>query len=308
LAYSEILTFGIFGEMEEKEVNISARGLKNITKLRIEKDFTFIVGEHHDNCSCFIAEFLSPRISHLRSNDVTMKELVIETEDPEMLFESILSIGFGSTLCVKEETFSFFVSIARELCNWELYFGLHSVFNKDLNISTFCREFGDCEMNEDFPDRGIEFVSSHFYEIDSSFLNEFPISILIRILSNSSLQIESEDSLYKMIRCQIESKSSFIESFSFIRFEYLSIDSIKDFISWSCEYFEQFEQFFSIDVWTAICNRLCSSVYVKMQNQNHDSRYCYKSIHFVPQSDRPLCGIISYLTSEHCGMFRTTEL
>jgi hypothetical protein len=34
-----------------------------------------------------------------------MKEFVLETEDPGMLFESIFSIGFGSTLLVQEETF-----------------------------------------------------------------------------------------------------------------------------------------------------------------------------------------------------------
>jgi hypothetical protein len=35
---------------------------------------------------------------------------------------------------------------------------------------------------------------------------------------------------------------------------------------------------------------------------NSDSaQSCDKSIHFIPQSDHPLCGIISYLTSKHCG-------
>jgi hypothetical protein len=89
-----------------------------------------------------------------------------------------------------------------------------------VKVCEFCKECGDGEGNKDFPDRGIEFVSSHFCEIDSSFLNGLPISILIRILSDSSLHIESEDSLHKMIRCQIESTSGFIELFSFIRFEY----------------------------------------------------------------------------------------
>jgi hypothetical protein len=124
-----------------------------------------------------------------------------------------------------------------------------------------------------------------------------------------------------MIRFQLESKSHFIELFSFVRFEYLSIDSIEDFISWSCEYFARFEQFLSKDVWIAICCRLCLSVDVESQSQSsspsHNPRYCDqslhfirqsdssqscdKSLHFVPQSDSPLCGIISYLTSQHGG-------
>jgi hypothetical protein len=44
-----------------------------------------------------------------------MNEFLLETKDPGRLFEDILSIGFGATICVNEETFSFFVSIAREL-------------------------------------------------------------------------------------------------------------------------------------------------------------------------------------------------
>jgi hypothetical protein len=186
-----------------------------------------------------------------------MQEFVIETEDSGMLFESILLLGFGSTLCVNQETFSLFVSIAVELFNAESYFVLCEVLNKNVKVCEFCKEFGDCEVNKDFPDREIEFVWSDCCEIDSSFLNGLPISILIRILSNSSLQIKSENSLYKMIHCQIELKSGFMELSSFIRFESLSIDSIEDFISWNCESFDRFEQFFSVDVWSAICCRLC---------------------------------------------------
>jgi hypothetical protein len=121
-----------------------------------------------------------------------------------------------------------------------------------------------------------------------------------------------------MIRCQLESKSHFVELFSFIRFEFLSIDSIENFISRSCEYFTRFEQFLSVDVWSAICHRLCLSVDVENQGQSQSqnprncdkslhfirksdsSQSCDKSFHFVPQSDSPLCGMISYLTSQ-CG-------
>jgi hypothetical protein len=78
--------------MGEKEVSIGTRGLRKLRTSRIEKDFTFIVGEHHYNCPWFIAEFLSPRVSDLRSKDVTMNEFVIETKDPGKLFENILSL------------------------------------------------------------------------------------------------------------------------------------------------------------------------------------------------------------------------
>jgi hypothetical protein len=174
---------------------------------------------------------------------------------------------------------------------------LHDVFDENLSISKFCKEFEDCEMTDDFPERAIEFLSSQFFEIDSSFLKGLPISILIRILSNSSLKVETEDSLYKMIRSQNESNFHFRELFSFVRFEFLSIESIQDFILWRCDNFESFEQFFSLNVWIAICGRLCVSVDIQSPIQ----RYCVKCLHFIPQSASPLVGIIFYLTSQPGG-------
>jgi hypothetical protein len=79
--------------MGEKELNITARGLRNLNKSMIKNDFTFIVGDHHYHCPWFLAEFLSHRVSQLGSVDITMNEFVIETQDPETLFESILSLG-----------------------------------------------------------------------------------------------------------------------------------------------------------------------------------------------------------------------
>jgi hypothetical protein len=119
-------------------------------------------------------------------------------------------------------------------------------FEENLNVSQFYKDFYDFEIPDNFPDRVIEFLSSHFSEFNSSFLTGFPISILIliRILSNPSLELKNEDSLYKMIRYQMESNLGFAELFSFVRFEFLSVESIEDFISWSCENFESFEHFF----------------------------------------------------------------
>jgi hypothetical protein len=104
-----------------------------------------------------------------------------------------------------------------------------------------------------------------------------------------------------MIRCRIESDSSFIELFSFVRFEFLTIESIEDFNSWSCDHFECFEQFFSFVLWTSICRRLCLCLSLSVDVKCPTERYHFKRLHFVPQSDNPLSGIISYLTSQHCG-------
>jgi hypothetical protein len=132
--------------MGEKELNISTRGLGNLKKSRIVNDFTFIVGDHHYDCPWFVAEFVSLRVSQLRSIHLTMNEFLIETEDPGNLFEFVVSLGWGSPIFMNESSFSFFVSISLELCNRELYFHLHDVFDENLSISNFCKEFEDCEI------------------------------------------------------------------------------------------------------------------------------------------------------------------
>jgi hypothetical protein len=123
----------------------------------------------------------------------------------------------------------------------------------------------------------------------------------MRILSNPSLILETEDSLYKMIRSQNESNVNCGKLFSFVRFEFLSIESIQDSISWSCDNFESFEQFLSLNVWIAICGRLCFSVDVGADVECSIQRYYVQCLHFIPESASPFAGIISYWTSQHGG-------
>lgn len=45
----------------------------------------------------------------------------------------------------------------------------------------------------------IEFISSHFYEIDRSEFKKFKIEIIEEVVKNDKLKIENEDSLLKFI-------------------------------------------------------------------------------------------------------------
>jgi hypothetical protein len=99
-----------------------------------------------------------------------------------------------------EENRSFIVSIARELWNFELYFEMYDLFDENVTVSEFCREFACFETAEHLPDRAIDFLSSHFFEFDSSFLSGLPISTQITIISNSSFQFSSKNLLYRHIR------------------------------------------------------------------------------------------------------------
>jgi hypothetical protein len=283
--------------MKESAVKLSSSGMANITKSRMENDFTFIVGGRRHSCPWFVAEFLSPKVSRVHSVDITVSEIDIEVQDVNNEFESILSLGFGSSLSVARENRLFLLSIARELNNWELYFSVHELSEENFIISEFCQQFDDWKQIECLSERAAAFLASHFFELDSSFLRELPISALSQILSNPSLQLESEDLLYKLIQNQLELKPEWSELLCHIRFDLLSTKSIEHFISWSLDHFCEFQEFFCLDLWTALCRYLSQAVAAKLA---HERYHCRGQL-FSPACDGSLEGIIAHLTQKHGG-------
>jgi hypothetical protein len=75
--------------------SLSANRLQRLDQVNHERDFTFIVGDERHSCPSFVAEFLSPRVTSLRSQDITIDEFSIETADPGHQFENLLSIAVG---------------------------------------------------------------------------------------------------------------------------------------------------------------------------------------------------------------------
>jgi hypothetical protein len=51
-----------------------------------ETDFTFIVGVTRYSCPSCVAEFLSPWVTSLRAQEITIDEFTIDTDDPNDYF------------------------------------------------------------------------------------------------------------------------------------------------------------------------------------------------------------------------------
>jgi hypothetical protein len=62
-------------------VSLSVKGLQNLEAVNHERDFAFVGGEGRYPCPSLVAEFLSRRVASLCSQDSTIPELSIETED-----------------------------------------------------------------------------------------------------------------------------------------------------------------------------------------------------------------------------------
>jgi hypothetical protein len=102
-------------------LSLSAKGLQRLETVNHEKDFAFIVGDLRYPCPSLVAEFLSPRITALRSQDSTIDEFAVKTEDPEHWFEILMSVGFGKDISLLPPQIRFVRSVAGELWNSELF-------------------------------------------------------------------------------------------------------------------------------------------------------------------------------------------
>jgi hypothetical protein len=80
-------------------------------------------------------------------------------------------------------------------------------------------------------DDGIPDIASEFYRLDDPQLDQIPLSVLYHILCHPSLTISSEAALYSYLSSRLSADPERWALFQFLRFEYLPLDSISDFVS-----------------------------------------------------------------------------
>jgi hypothetical protein len=276
------------------EIALSAKGLRNLPKNVYENDFTFIVDKSCYHCPSFLASFLSPRICRLQMKDPTLREFHIETDDPTDLFETILEVCYGSSFRVCENI-SFFKSIFCELGNRELYEQLFGQFSDDLTILNVVDRLEFLFSTNESCEREIEFCSSHFYEIDSKTISSLSFELISSIISNSSIRLKDEESLYELISFRQNEDSQFSSLYSHIRFEYLSTTSMSSFIQLITNSFD----FLTFPIWCSLCSRLSLSVLIDCSNDRFFDEYSSVVCPFQPPLN--LDGLISYLTKRFGG-------
>jgi hypothetical protein len=187
-----------------------------------------------------------------------------------------------------------------ELWNRELYEQIFDEIDSDLTLFNVLDRIQFLDSMNESCEREIEFCSSHFYEIDFSSIFSIPIELISNILSSKSLQLEDEESLYEIISSKSKSKqnenSQFFSLFEFVRFEYLSTNSIESFIEMINASFD----FLTFPIWRSLCHRLSLSVSIDFSNDRFvDKRCCV--CRFDPNSNSKQDGIISYLTKRFGG-------
>jgi hypothetical protein len=237
-------------------LSLSATGLQRLEEINHEKDFAFIVGDKRYPCPSFVAEFLSPRVSSLRSQDITIDEFSIETADPGHQFGILLSIGFGRAVSLTREAMGFVRSVCGELWNSEL-------FDKTLNHDEDEISGEELKARLDFlsgvdgsRDWDISAVASHFNEISASDVGHLSPSLLDSILRHPSLVVVDEDFVFDIIHRFASEDLSYFGLLELVRFEFLSAECMTRAIQFVSDSFESL----TFGIWSSLGRRLNLSV------------------------------------------------
>jgi hypothetical protein len=233
-------------------LSLSANGLQRLETIDHAKDFTFIVGGRRYLCPSFVAEFVSPRVSSLRSVDITIDELSLETQDPDHQFGLVLSIGFGREVVLSEREIRFVRSVCGELWNSELF------------ELTFSHEKGKSQGEDlkaglsllsgdgDNFEWKIPIIASHFHEFSVSDFDHINRRFLEGILNDSKLVLQDEDSLFEIIHQLASEDFSYFGLLEYIRFEFVSPECMKRAFEFISNSFDSI----TFGIWTSLEHRL----------------------------------------------------
>jgi hypothetical protein len=272
------------------QIALSARGLERAAPVG-QTDFTIVTGAAQFHCTKFQAAFISPVIADLLTTDPTIERFNIEGVRLESSSQSILGDLLHTGSCDMCESASDLDAELFKLCsslrNSEL---VQQVFEiryqkEEMNLSNCIdRIQGKLSLQLKWSEE-LEFIASHFYELDRSSFVDFSIETIEEILMQEWLQISSEDSLLEYL-ISLGSKGKAL--LCHVRYDNLSAEGVCRFLS-NITYSD-------IDsrLWDSICYRLRHPIVLE-PNDWLRSRVGKRF-----ESTTPWSGILAHLTSV-CG-------
>lgn len=287
---------------------------KDIPFDKYQKDFSFIVDGKKHFTSRIIADILSPKIRNLHYTDESIDEFYINTDksSSEMVgedyFEEFLQLCTFDNKKLNPEFQELFSQYFYKLGNIDEYFRIQSDFlalltpenaiDRLLKVQKIANSNSD-EFNhqQDFMQKLISFIASHFEEFDKENLKRLSIDFIEEIIQADSLKIADEDSLLQFLIEVYEENPSCSFLFENVIFSNVTEKVLKEFIN-----------VFSIEnlnsqIWSSICRRLFKS---KLKNKLNckPSRYIEKVPNFKefkPGEGNEFNGIMRYLTEKTGG-------
>jgi hypothetical protein len=164
--------------------------------------------------------------------------------------------------------------LSREFGNSNLYSSLLEHFDNDFIRSQLHDSTNLNLFNDDLIGR----IVSKVYGLTRSELEAIPVSVLFHLLSHHLLIISTEDDLFSYISSHLCSDPEYLDLLPFVRFEYLSRESVSAFLSALPEWIDR-------RLWESISPRLMPRIEIECPFKDDDV----------------LDGIILYLTRKHGG-------
>ncbi|OHT08544.1 hypothetical protein TRFO_22880 [Tritrichomonas foetus] len=313
-------------------LKLSYAGLKNIVyDKNIDVPFIFYIGEKKLKVNRFIADFLSPKISHFHFPDANINSLVIDItsflhqfpqkapkiiEIENNLTKLIKKLIKGEEILIKEKERNYLYFLAQELKNDEIFSNIFEFIPKDIVLDNWEIIFKQNSLlfkstnmlTCDF----VDFISENFFQLSDKIIekyvnHEISIEMIQSILFSEKLTLESEDQLLEFI-FKIKSFNDFSNNFNFVL---ISLLENIEFEMLSEESFQQFLEIFDYNEMTnRLWSKLCKCFHPTQLSTKFSSRSRYKStvIPFRKESPNRFSGIIHHLTKECDGNVHVKEI
>lgn len=190
------------------QISLSLQGVALYSKIPHENDFVFIVGHHKYRCSRILAAFISRRVSQMLMADSMTSCLKLDVQDSNYEFKQVIKLIHGNEINVCESNKKYLYEIADLLDNTEMTEQLNKVRLSKLHVRTVIEETLKKIDQDNNIDQEIDFIASHLPKFNQSEFEKFDVPILQKIFTSSSLLIDDENSLFKLIMHIIKKKSS----------------------------------------------------------------------------------------------------
>jgi hypothetical protein len=248
-------------------------------------------------CSRFEAAFISPRITAVLLQDPTIGEYEIEVDSEEgfdsACIENLISLSRNGLFEVTDSNFNFVKRIAKSLGNSELWEGLRELMSdgREIDSSNVLDRLSLCDSLDVSAPMELDYLSSHFYEIEQNVLKQISHGDLKTVLESEQLQLLSEDALLDFV---LELGTDHFDLLGCLQTEYLSRLGMSRLLeSISREEVDE-------SLWRSLCRRLL--LFVPLPDLPA-SRFAPREFRF--DSSHRFKGIISHLSSEYGGNVHT---
>lgn len=287
------------GALSIQNLTLTWDGMSNVNWDHADTYFQFTCQDRACRVHSALAEFLAPRIALLRRYDPSCSSYAFRNDSLELFtaLETIVTnLHRRTPIQVGPSNFLVLLQLAQELDNKELLSSLIGMLNfESLTLDTLVLLFQTgIDLGAAFTGRFgnlRDYIASNFYKIQNETLRNLNLETATTLLSSPSLKIKDEDSLYNFVRYRSAEDASFMNLFEFVYFEYLSIDCIENFASFSES--DIFFERINVLIWRRICRRLVRETKLLKSDRSVQVEFCYS------ESD-PLGGIFRYLTGQ-CG-------